>query len=67
MRLDLKIDGRKYCFSIFFQWLQSIKSFHSAGGKITNIFIMNNKFEAGILNSGHSSFAIRLSLFVIRH
>lgn len=40
MRLDLKIDGKKYCFSIFFQWLQSIKSFHSAGGKITIFLIM---------------------------
>jgi hypothetical protein len=38
MRLDLKIEGRKRCFSIFFQWLQSIKSFHSAGGKITIFF-----------------------------
>ncbi len=44
MRLDLKIGGRKYCFSIFFQWLQSIKSFHSTGGKNTNFFYPEIKF-----------------------
>jgi len=28
------IDGRKICFSIFFQWLQSIKSVHYSAAKL---------------------------------
>jgi hypothetical protein len=37
--LGFEIDGRKICFSIFFQWLQSIKSVHYPAAKILNFLI----------------------------
>ena len=36
---DCKMLGKKHCFSIFFLWLQSIKSFHVfESAKIRQIF-----------------------------
>jgi hypothetical protein len=39
--LDLRIEGRKYCFSIFFLWLQSIKSVHKTGAKLKKYSIFD--------------------------
>ena len=35
---DCKMLGKKHCFSIFFLWLQSIKSFHVYVCKDTIVF-----------------------------
>jgi hypothetical protein len=32
--MGFEIEGRKVCFSIFFQWLQSIKSVHLFAAKL---------------------------------
>ena len=42
---ELQVPGR-YCFSIFFPWLQSVKSFHKMTHKGTQYLYVNQKKAA---------------------